>query len=190
MKRHAALVVVACLLSGACGAKSEPAVDLGTADLKPATEGVPGTLEVPISSADHVNGRVNYPTSPPAGGEHNAAWQNCGFYTTSVTNELAVHSLEHGAVWITYTAAVDQTVKNDLAAKAKASRHVLVSQYDDNPTPIVVSAWARQLRLDNYDGAIVDRFIDVYGVDGPTVPEKGASCRGGIGSPPDRPAAT
>jgi hypothetical protein len=30
----------------------------------------------------------------------------------------------------------------------------------------------------------------VYGVDGPTVPEKGAPCRGGIGAPPDRPSAS
>jgi hypothetical protein len=43
--------------------------------------------------------------------------------------------------------------------------------------------------MPTYDGALVDKFIDVYGVDGPTVPEKGAPCRGGVGSPPDRPSA-
>jgi hypothetical protein len=116
-------------------------------------------------------------------------WQNCGFYAVSVTSEFAVHSLEHGAVWITYTASVDQTVKTDLAAKAKASAYVLASLYPDNPTPIVVTAWARQLRLATYDRALIDKFIDVYGIDGPTVPEKGAACRGGIGIPPDRPTA-
>ena len=48
----------------------------------------------------------------------------------------------------------------------------------------------RQLRLATYDAAIVAKFIDVYAVDGPTVPEKGATCRGAIGIPPDRPTAT
>lgn len=191
MKRFALLLFVACLVSVACGGKSadESAVAVDPSELRPASEGVEGVTVVPVSGADHVNGKVSYPTSPPAGGNHNAVWQNCGFYTAAVTNELAVHSLEHGAVWITYTASVDQTVKADLAAKVKASPHVLVSLYPDNPAPIVVTAWARQLRLAAYDGALVAKFIDVYAVDGPTVPEKGASCRGGIGSPPDRPTA-
>jgi hypothetical protein len=190
MKRLAIVLVVACLVSGACGGKDHTTVDAGTADLKPATEGVLGTVVVPVSGAQHVSGKVNYPTSPPAGGNHNPVWQNCGFYTTTVTNELAVHSLEHGAVWITYTAAVDQTIKTDLAAKAKSSGYVLVSLDPENPTPIVVTAWARQLRLATYDSALVDKFIDVYGIDGPTIPEVGAACRGRIGIPPDRPNAS
>ena len=190
MRRLASVLIVACLLGAACGAKSTSGADLGTADLKPATEGVPGTLIVPVSGRNHVSGHVNYPTSPPAGENHNPVWQNCGFYTVSLTNEYAVHSLEHGAVWITYSGVVDQTVKTDLAAKAKASNYVLVSLYPDNPTPIVVTAWARQLRMATYDSALVNKFIDVYGVKGPTVPEKGSPCRGGIGVPPDRPLAT
>lgn len=192
MKRLAIVVVVACLSLSGCGGKEDNTtpVEADMSVLAPATEGVTGTVVVPVSGAKHVNSKVDYPTSPPAGGNHNAVWQNCGFYTTSVTNELAVHALEHGAVWITYTAAVDQTVKTALAAKAKASPYVLVSLYPDNPTPIVVTAWARQLRLATYDSALVDEFIDVYGFDGPTVPEKGALCRGGIGIAPDRPTAS
>jgi hypothetical protein len=188
MKRLAVLVVVAFLFASGCGAKSKTP-DPGIGAFGPAPEGVPGTIVVPVSSANHVSGHVDYPTSPPAGGNHNAVWQTCGFYTVSVTNEYAVHSLEHGAVWITYNAAVDQTIKNTLAAKAKVGGYVLVSLYPDNPTPIVVTAWARQLRLERYDDALVNKFIDVYGTDGPTIPEKGASCRG-IGIPPDRPLAS
>jgi len=191
MKRVALVLLVACLFTVACGksdADSGTPVDPST--LKPATEGVPGVVVVPVSGASHVNGTVDYPTSPPAGGNHNPVWQNCGFYTVPVTKELAVHSLEHGAVWITYANSVDQSVKADLALKAKASPYVLVSLYGDNPTPIVVTAWGRQLRMTTYDSALVDQFIDVYGVDGPTIPEVGAACRGGIGIPPDRPLAT
>ena len=187
MKRRAVVLVVACLVLAACGGKSASSGPIDTTELKPAPEGVPGVVVVPVSGANHVSGHVDYPTSPPAGGNHNPVWQNCGFYTASLTNEYAVHSLEHGAVWITYSAAVDQTVRNDLAAKAKAYPYLLVSLYPTNPTPIVVTAWARQLRMATYDGALVDKFISVYGMTGPTVPEKGSPCRGGIGVPPDRP---
>jgi hypothetical protein len=46
---------------------------------------------------------VDYPQSPPVGGPHNPIWQNCGFYSKPVRDEYAVHSMEHGAVWITYS---------------------------------------------------------------------------------------
>ena len=51
---------------------------------------------------DHVKGSVDYMQSPPVGGDHASIWQNCGFYSEPVRNETAVHSMEHGAVWITY----------------------------------------------------------------------------------------
>lgn len=191
MKRLAIVLVVACLVSGACGGKDKTiTAPADISSLKAATEGVAGTVVVPVAGENHVSGKVSYPTSPPAGGNHNPVWQNCGFYTVTLTNELAVHSLEHGAVWITYTQSVEQSIKTELAAKAKASPYVLVSLYPDNPTPIVMTAWGRQLRLATYDSALVDKFIDVYSVDGPTVPEVGAACRRGIGIAPDRPTAT
>ena len=87
MKRVALVLFVACLFTVACGksdADSGTPVDPST--LKPATEGVPGVVVVPVSGANHVNGTVDYPTSPPAGGNHNPVWQNCGFYTVPVTN--------------------------------------------------------------------------------------------------------
>src|SRR4051794_1165712 len=46
-----------------------------------------------IASAQHVQGKVNYAQNPPAGGEHNATWLNCGIYDSPVPNENAVHDL-------------------------------------------------------------------------------------------------
>lgn len=162
---------------GATAAQSFPA----------APEGIAGVVQVPVSGANHVNGVVQYPTSPPAGGNHNPVWQNCGFYTKPVTNELAVHSLEHGAVWITYDPAADRATTDTLRGLAKAHNYLLVSPYPANPAPLVLTAWARQLRLESVTDPRVTQFIDTYSKDGPTTREPGAACSGAVGSPPDQP---
>ena len=54
-------------------------------------------------SANHVTSPVQYAQQPPVGGDHTGYWQNCGIYDEPIQPlEPAVHSLEHGAVWITY----------------------------------------------------------------------------------------
>ena len=66
---------------------------------------------VVVAAADtlaskHVAGPVRYPQLPPNGGNHNSVPQQCAVYTSPIAPEHAVHSLEHGAVWITYNASV------------------------------------------------------------------------------------
>ena len=39
---------------------------------------------------------------PPVGGIHSGTWQNCGIYDEPILAKNAVHSMEHGAVWIAY----------------------------------------------------------------------------------------
>src|SRR3954464_246514 len=57
-----------------------------------------------ITARNHKEGPLTYKLNPPVGGDHNEAWQNCmgDIYDAPIANEHAVHSLEHGAVWITY----------------------------------------------------------------------------------------
>ncbi|MFI6012195.1 DUF3105 domain-containing protein [Streptomyces sp. NPDC051243] len=56
---------------------------------------------------NHVQTAVEYPMNPPVGGDHNKAWMTCDgtVYNKPIANENAVHSLEHGAVWVTYCRA-------------------------------------------------------------------------------------
>ena len=127
----------------------------------------------------HVEGVVSYEVQPPVGGDHNAVWQNCGFYAQPINNENGVHSLEHGAVWITYRPdlAPDQVEK--LRALAEEESYILVSPYPDLKAPIVLSAWSKQLTVDSADDPGVDAFIDEYRQNRDTTPELGASCDGG-----------
>lgn len=129
----------------------------------------------------HVAGAVPYPQQPPAGGNHAPVWQNCGFYDEPISNERAVHSLEHGAVWLTYRPNVPGAQIEALRGRARQT-FVLVSPFSGLPAPIVLSAWGRQLRLQSADDPRLDQFIRAFRV-GPQTPEPGAPCTGGVGEP-------
>ena len=150
-------------------------------------EGIEGVVAVPVDGADHVRYDMEYLTAPPAGGPHLGAWLNCGFYTVPVLDELAVHSLEHGAVWVTYRSDVPAGALEELAALAGGEPHLLVTPYEAQDSPLVLTAWARQLRLDSLEDSRFGSFLDTYLTDGPTAPEPAAACWGAVGVPPDGP---
>jgi hypothetical protein len=133
-------------------------------------------------AGQHTGADVNYEQNPPVGGPHNPIWQNCGYYDQPVRDENAVHSLEHGAVWITYSPDLPQDQVEHLRDIAENETFVLVSPRDGLPSPVVASAWGKQLRLDNAEDPNLERFIGAY-EQGPQTPEKGAVCTGGIGQP-------
>ncbi len=128
---------------------------------------------------------VVYDTSnglPPAGGIHNPRWQNCGIYDEPVDSEHAVHSLEHGAVWLTYNPdlPVDQVEK--LRSMARGEAFVLMSPFENQASPIVLTAWGLQLEVESADDGRIPNFIEVYQL-GPQTPERGATCANGVGEP-------
>jgi hypothetical protein len=126
----------------------------------------------------HVTTTVDYPQNPPAGGPHNAVWQNCGVYTEPLANEHAVHSLEHGAVWITYQPELPASQVQTLQDITRRSSHRLLSPYPGIDSPIILSAWGFQLRLESADDPRLNQFIQKY-EQGPSTPERGAVCSGG-----------
>ncbi len=126
----------------------------------------------------HAAGRVNYLEDPPLGGTHNATWQNCGIYDAPVHKEHAVHSLEHGAVWITYRPDLPAEQVQRLKSVA-ADDFLLLSPYPGLSSPVVVSAWNNQLPLDGADDSRLEKFIARYKNNPQTTPEFGAPCAGG-----------
>lgn len=136
---------------------------------------------VEIEDRSHVEGTVDYDEVPPLGGPHAPTWANCGVYTEQVVpSEFAVHSMEHGAVWITYPEGGDVDVEalRDLAV---GQSHVLVSPSPD-VEDVTAAAWGAQLVLDGADDPALSAFIEAY-VQGPQTPEPGAPCSGGVGEP-------
>jgi len=141
-----------------------------------------GVQNFDITSRDHVQGVVSYEQSVPVGGPHNPVWQNCGFYSSPVQNENAVHSMEHGAVWITYQPDLPSDQVDVLRNLAHDNTYVLVSPYPDSPAPVVASAWGKQLELDSANDPRLQQFVSAFR-EGPQAPERSATCTGGTGEP-------
>ena len=135
-----------------------------------------------VDSYSHVDvgQRVDYEQSPPVGGDHWPSWQNCGVYAEPVTNEFGVHSLEHGAVWITYEPDLPQDEIDALDSLYSQGDYLLVSPYEgEMDAPIVASSWGRQVGAETADDQNLTRFVQRY-ERGTDVPEPGASCSGAV----------
>ena len=144
-------------------------------------------------SANHVTEPVEYEQSPPVGGDHHPVWLNCGVYDVEVPANHAVHSLEHGAVWVTYDAALPQD-QVDALVDSVPDTYMVVSPVEGLRAPVVASAWGVQLELDGVQDRRLEEFIRDYR-QGPQTPEPGASCTGGTdenglgGTPMEQPTS-
>lgn len=132
---------------------------------------------------NHVTTPVAYEMKPPVGGDHDQVWQNCDgdVYTTKIAEMNAVHSLEHGAVWVTYNKKAPEADVKKLAEKVGKTPYTLMSPVDDQAGAIMLSAWGKQVTVDDASDPRIDAFFTKY-VQGPQTPEPGAACSGGVGA--------
>ncbi len=153
----------------------------------------PGTANSGTISHDHVPGPVTYAVTPPVGGPHNAIWMNAGVYTKPVPSERAVHNLEHGAVWITYrpnlpasevSQLVDFFKKQSMISEpsdgGRSNRYVDLTPWADNslPSPIVISSWGYQLRVNSPTDPRLQQFVDTFRHNQAYSPEYGSPVDG------------
>ncbi|GIG85332.1 DUF3105 domain-containing protein [Plantactinospora endophytica] len=135
----------------------------------------PGAL-----ATTHVDAPVSYPMTPPAGGPHFQRWQNCNgdVYTAPIEDGNAVHSLEHGAVWITHRPGLPASEMGKLITRVRGLSHMMLSPYPGQSAPISLQAWGYQLTVDDADDEAIGAFIEAYRVRAAIEP--GAPCGGGI----------
>jgi hypothetical protein len=129
---------------------------------------------------DHHYGHIQYPTSPPVGGDSNPHWQNClgDAYTAPIANELAVHSMEDGAVWVTYRPDLPGEQYQTLKALVEGRPFTFMSPFPGLDRPISLQAWGYQLKVDNADDLAIVAFIRAYRLKAAVAPA--ATCSGGI----------
>jgi hypothetical protein len=150
---------------------------------------VPGALP-----HNHDDGPIRYAVNPPAGGDHNSKWMNCGGYDQPVPNERAGHNLEHGVVWITWrpglppkdVAILERFVRRQpmvvvtlQGARVEThERYIDMSPYPGLPARIVISSWAHQLRVSSPRDPRLQRFVDTFRQNPKYSPEYGVTCSG------------
>jgi len=128
-------------------------------------------------AGQHTSGDVDYEQSPPVGGEHDPVWQNCGYYDKPVRDENAVHSLEHGAVWITYNP--QKVSKSDITTLSKLVTNQpgrLMSPYAGLDSAISIQSWDHQLKVSKASDKRLKQFADFFTTNPDFYPEVGASC--------------
>ncbi|MGP3685597.1 DUF3105 domain-containing protein [Streptomyces sp. IBSNAI002] len=130
---------------------------------------------------NHVETPVKYEMNPPVGGDHHPRWMNCNgdVYKSPVPEVNAVHSLEHGAVWVTYNEKAAQSDVDKLAKTVGSLPYTLMSPVKEQAGAIMLSAWGKQLTVEKADDPRVAQFFTKY-VQGQQTPEPGASCTSGV----------
>ena len=118
----------------------------------------------------------------PTGGDHDVATQNCGVHDAPVGTWTAVHSFEHGAVWITYAPGIPADDVAKLTGVVTGHDQVLVSPFPDQSSPIALTVWGPQLSVGGASDPRVETVAAKY-ENGPQAPELGAPYSGGVGEP-------
>jgi hypothetical protein len=131
---------------------------------------------------EHVTTEVDYKESPPVGGPHDGNWADCTgtVYDVDIRHENAVHSLEHGAVWVTYDPdKLSDADIEKLAALVDGKPYRLMSPYAGLDSAISLQSWNHQLKVDSADDERIAQFVDLMTTNADVeghYPEIGASC--------------
>ncbi|MFN2517683.1 MAG: DUF3105 domain-containing protein [Jatrophihabitantaceae bacterium] len=146
-----------------------------------AAKAINGVIHKSEADHNHVSVPVKYDSAPPVGGNHSAVWADCAgtVYPKAIANENAVHSLEHGAVWITYQPGLAAGQVATLAKLVAGVDRMFMSPYPGLKTQISLQSWNYQLFIDNASDPRIQQFIGAVRYNRDTTPEYGASCASG-----------
>ena len=146
-------------------------------------EKIEGVFDFGVQDRGHDESVVFEAASlPPVGGTHSPRWQTCGIYDQPLESKNAVHSMEHGAVWITYRPDLPAAEIDTLQDLIRGQSYLLLSPFPNLANDVVLSAWGIQLPVESVADERIAQFIDEYRL-GPQTPEFGATCDGGVGQP-------
>lgn len=169
------LVMAGLLLTG-CSAGEQETTKPTPASPVPGVEVFTGLSNAHLKKGEYPQ---SYPQSPPVGGPHSPRWLACGVYASAVPKENAVHSIEHGAIWLTYTPDLTPAGVASLAEFTKLSpEYVLVSPYSGQDHVLIATTWGLQLRVDSADDPRLVAFIKAH-AGGDQGGEPGVGCAKG-----------
>ncbi|MBA2692996.1 MAG: DUF3105 domain-containing protein [Rubrobacter sp.] len=158
-----------------------PAEGIEKAEAQPLPEDPPEGIEVYDAMTNELVEDASYDRSPPTNGDHDPLWQNCGFYDEPIDDATAVHSLDHGVVWITYSPDLPADEIETLREYG-AERYVIISPYPGQNAPVTATSWRIQLELDGAEDPRLRQFVDDFRVS-EIAPLSGNGCTRGAGAP-------
>jgi hypothetical protein len=168
IRQFAAVALVIALAAGCGGAN---------ASSTSSDASIPGVTLERATSHGHKQGAIDYGgKKPPSGGDHNPVPLTCGAYSEQPPDENAVHSLEHGAVWITYQPDLPADQVDLLKKKVDGVEYMLMSPYAGLRTKVSIQSWGHQLFVDSASDPRIEEFIKDLRLNPVTTPEYGASC--------------
>ncbi|HSC86399.1 MAG TPA: DUF3105 domain-containing protein [Polyangiaceae bacterium] len=151
-------------------------------DCSPAS-GACGLVEcaVPEAGADHAEPctALEYASNPPTSGTHFSIWAAFANYQQPVPRGFLVHSLEHGAVVLSYNCAQAEAAGLDCAELRQqltdffdswaadplcsATRHrLLVTPDPELDAPFAAAAWGHYLKGTCFDADRVTEFVEAH----------------------------
>jgi hypothetical protein len=149
---------------------------------RPVPENPPEGIEVyPATTNKTVKGPIEYDRQPPTNGDHAPIWQNCGFYGKPIQDRYAVHSMDHGVVWITYRPDLSADQVDELRPYGEED-YVIVSPYPGQDAPVIATSWRVQLELNGAGDPRLRKFVDQFRIS-EIAPLSGNRCVSGIGRP-------
>ena len=149
---------------------------------RPLPENPPEGIEVyPATTNRSVKVPIDYDRQPPTNGDHAPIWLNCGFYEKPVQDRFAVHSMDHGVVWITYRPDLSPGQVDELRSYGEEN-YVIVSPYPGQDAPVIATSWRVQLGLDDAEDPRLRKFVDQFRIS-EIAPLSGNRCVAGVGRP-------
>ncbi len=131
----------------------------------------PSLEDFPSQGQTHIDEGASHPaynSNPPTSGWHYAAPADWGIYQDTIPDEVLVHNLEHGGIWLSYRDKDDsQTIQQLTDIARRYPNHVILTYRPADDRPIAVAAWGHLLKLDAVDNTAILDFITRYIRKGP-----------------------
>lgn len=127
---------------------------------------------IPDQGAPHVapGTKFDYNSNPPTSGPHFATPSEWGVYKEEIHDQILIHNLEHGGIWIAYKPSISAEVVSKLEAIAKEfGRKVIMAPRPANDTDIALAAWNHldKFSAGEFSEERVRAFIKAYRNKGP-----------------------
>lgn len=127
---------------------------------------------IPDQGAAHValDTKFGYNSNPPTSGPHFATPAEWGVYKEEIHDQVLIHNLEHGGIWVAYKPGINPEVASKLEVIAKEfGRKVIMAPRAANDSDIALAAWNHldKFSVAEFSEERVRKFIKAYRNKGP-----------------------